>query len=119
MKREGGGREIAREGWLFALVLDERRLRLRLFGCLTVGRIRLERVRYIRQRGGRELARLLLDSVSHPLRAWYWPRPGLSRNVHRSTAFVIRMQSGRRVYVRLRPGFYHRLRLAIGVSRLA
>ncbi len=119
MKQKDGGREIAREGWLFALVLDERRLRLRLFGCCTVGCVRLERVRYIRQRGGRELSRLFWDSIPHPWRAWYWPRPGMSRNVHRSTAFVIRMQSGRRVYVRLRPGFYHRLRLAIGASRFA
>lgn len=118
MRPNRSERVIARDGRLFVLVLGDERLRIRLFGVITIGRLHLEDIRYIRQRGGRELMRLLSDSVPHPWRCWYWPRPGVSRNVHRSTAFVIRTQSGRRIYVRLRPGFYHRLRLAIGASRL-
>jgi hypothetical protein len=106
-----------REGFFFALTLDRKRLGLRLLGILPVASIRLRRIRYIRQRGGGELFQLFRDSLRHPLRSWYWPRPGLARGVHHSAPFMVCMQSGRRIYLRLRPGFHHRLRSAVGEAR--
>ncbi len=105
---------LDREGFIFSLVLDERRLRLRIFRIFTVGCIHLDNIRYIRQRGGQELGRIFWDSVRYPFRFWYWPRPGVKRRVHHSTAFTICTRRRRYVFVRLRPGFHHRLRTAVG-----
>jgi hypothetical protein len=107
------------EGWLWAIVRDDRSLRLRLFRWITVARVRLDDVRALRQRGQRDLAALARDIVRRPFRCGYWPHGWMARGGHRSTAYVLHTRRGGRIYLRLRPGFHYRLRAAVGAARAA
>jgi hypothetical protein len=110
-------RDAEYEGIVFAYELTRTHLRLRLFRRLTLGRVPLSSVLYVRQRGAEDLRRLLRDMFAEPFRSWYWPHPLMSRDGARSTPYVLRTERGARVYLRLRPGYHYRLRAAVGEAR--
>lgn len=110
---------MERDGFVWCYELTNEHLRLRLFRALTLGRIALRQVAYIRQRGADDLSGLFRDMFLKPFRAWYWPHPAMSYKSGHSTPYVIRTQDGTRVFVRLRSGFHYRLRAAIGNAKAA
>lgn len=101
---------VSWEGFVFAHVLSNRALSLRLFRLLPVGYIRLDRVAYVRRRSPRDLRNLFL-----PGRCYYWPHPlFMGRAEFDHAPYMIRMVNGAQVFVRMRHGFHYRLRDAIG-----
>ncbi len=118
MKKRGRG-FVATEGWLWAIALDRRWLRLRLFRCITVARVALDDIRYVRQRSEGDLSRLFREAVRRPFRCWYWPHGWMARGPNCSAPYLLHTRRGARIYLRLRPGFHYRLRAAIGEVRAA
>lgn len=110
---------MERDGFVWCYELTNDHLRLKLFRILTLGRISLRQVAYIRQRGADDLSGFLLDMFLKPFRAWYWPHPAMSYRSAHSTPYVIRTQGGTRVFVRLRGGFHYWLRAAMGNAKAA
>lgn len=105
------------EGFLIAYEITETHFRLRLLRLIPLARIRLDEIQYIRQRSGEGMGGLLAEVIRHPFHSLYWPHPLFGFSRAESTAYVIRMTSGRRVFVRLRTGFHYRLRAAMGRAR--
>lgn len=105
------------DGWVFAYEITATHFTLKLFRCIPVAWLRLDRVRHIRQRSDGAFFHVAAELLTSPLRKWYWPHPWMSRSPLASGPYVIRMASGRGVYVRLRTGFHYRLRAAVGEAR--
>jgi hypothetical protein len=115
-------KRVERDGFVWCYELTHDCLRLKLFRCIPVGRIRLRDVIYIRQRSAGDLAEWWRDFFFKPFRSWYWPHPLMSYSAGSSTAYIIRTRNGRngcRIYVRLRGGFHYQLRAAMGHARVA
>ena len=110
-------RAVERDGFVWCYELSADYLRLKLFRLITLGRISLGHIVYIRQRGGSDVAALLRDMLFRPFRTWYWPHPAMSYNAGFSMPYVIRTSHGIKVYVRLRSGYHYRLRDAMGNAR--
>lgn len=106
-----------REGFFFTYQLTPMHFGLNLLRVIPLARVRLDQVHYIRTRSGERLAGLLAELLAHPFKCRYWPHPIMKTAPWQSTPFVIRLYSGRRVFVRLRPGFHYTLRAAVGEAR--
>ena len=106
------------EGWFFAYELTPGWLRLWWFRCIPLGWVRLSEVSFLRQRGGRDLSRLVEDAVSAPGRSWYWPHPfWMGREGFDHAPYVMETYRGTRIYLRLTHGFHYRMREAISHAR--
>ena len=106
------------QGFLFALVLGEEFLTLKLLRLLPLARVRLSDIVYIRQRSGRDLAAMAGDAILRPFRNWYWPHPlFMGRGDFDHAPYVIRTRGGVSVFVRLRHSFHWKLRDAVGNAR--
>ena len=114
-KRQSRNRR--REGFFFTYQLTPTHFGLNLFRIIPLDRVRLDQVQYIRTRSGERLAGLLSELLAHPFKCHYWPHPMMNTAPWQSTPFVIRLYTGRRVFVRLRPGFHYMLRAAVGEAR--
>ncbi|MDZ4198059.1 MAG: hypothetical protein U1E27_02105 [Kiritimatiellia bacterium] len=106
-----------REGFIFAYEISSEIFCLKLFRVLPVAWIHLRDIQYIRQRSGEGVGGLFAEFFGHPFRSWYWPHPLMSFSPAESTAYVIRLDSGHQIFVRLRAGFHYRLRAAMGRVR--
>lgn len=107
------------EGFVFAYVIQRGTFQLKLFRFLPLARIRLDEVRYIRARSSNGVGGLLSELFSRGGRCVYWPHSQFFRSSDHNFAYVIGMQSGIRVFVRLGTGFHYKLRAAMGRAREA
>jgi hypothetical protein len=107
----------AKDGWVFCYEITSRYFSLKLFRAILLARIRLQDIKYIRQRSGEDVRQWIIDSIIHPFRTWYWPHPFLGNTGLRSAPYIVRTQKGRRIMVRLKGGFHYQLRAAMGEAR--
>lgn len=106
-----------REGYFFTYQLTPTHFGLNFMRVVPLARIRLDQIQYIRTRSGERLAGLLSELLAHPFKCRYWPHPMMKTAPWQSTPFVIRLYSGRRIFVRFRAGFHYNLRAALGEAR--
>jgi hypothetical protein len=107
------------EGGVFAYVIQRGTFQLKFLRLLPLARIRLDEVRYIRARSSNGVGGLIAELFSRGGRCVYWPHSQFFRSSDHNFAYVIGMQSGVRVFVRLGTGFHYKLRAAMGRAREA
>lgn len=107
------------EGFVFAYVIRRDWFQLTLFRLIPLVRIRLRDIRYIRARSGDSFIGLISEVVSARGRCVYWPHPFFILSSTHNFAYVIGLESGKRVFVRLGTGFHYKLRAAMGRARIS
>lgn len=107
------------EGFVFAYVIQRGTFRLKFLRLLPLARIRLNEIRYIRARSSNGVGGLISEWLSRGGRCVYWPHSQFFRSSDHNFAYVIGMQSGVRIFVRLGTGFHYKLRAAMGRAREA
>ena len=108
-----------RDGFFFTYQITPTHFGLNFMRVVPLARVRLDQIQYIRTRSGERLAGLLSELLAHPFKCRYWPHPMMKTAPWQSTPFVVRLYSGRRIFIRLRAGFHYQLRAAVGEARLA
>lgn len=107
----------ARDGFVFSYEISGTHFSLKLFRLIPLGRVRLDDMRYIRQRSDSDLRTLFSDFFRRPFRSWYWPHTLVQNGGLRSSPYIIRTRNNRNIFVRLKVGYHYRLRAAMGEAR--
>lgn len=107
----------AHDGFVFAYEISDTHFSLKLFRLIPLGRVRLDDMRYIRQRSSSDLQDFFSDLLLRPFKSWYWPHTLIQNGGLRSTPYIIRTRKNRNIFVRLKVGYHYRLRAAMGEAR--
>lgn len=103
-------------GWLFALVLTNRYLRLRLFRLLTVARLQLADVQYVRKWSGSDIFGRRRRGRRHRIRTIRWPTR--SYPDYAGSKFVMVTRRRKQVVASMTLGMHYKIRVAVADAKL-
>ena len=108
----------AHQGYLFSYTLTPTRLWLKLFRLIPLASVNLSRVQAMRRAGAGDYWGGKARGLTRLWRNWYWPYPIDMLGSVSSVMFLLEIETGTRVFVRLAPGIHYKMRDAINNARL-
>lgn len=101
------------QGYLLSYELSNDFLKLRLLRCLTLSRIRLERIQCMMSSKGDAGLNCPIRTLTHLLRRQFWPVVNFPVPKRQTYPYALVTNRNRRILLALNPGFHYRLRMAI------
>ena len=106
-------RRKAFQGYLLSYELSNDFLKLRLLRCLTLSRIRIERIQCMMSSKGDAGLNRPIRTLSYLLRRRFWPVVNFPVPRRQTYPYALVTNKNRRILLALNPGFHYRLRMAI------